>query len=81
MCLQGSEGSVELHEATGSQHDPGVGEYQGSGRQDDRLVSVTTAIGLLLLKSVGRKHKNIILFSLNFLLLSFRTTLVSWAPD
>lgn len=42
MCLQGSEGSVELHEATGSQHDPGVGEYQGSGRQDDRLVSCTT---------------------------------------
>lgn len=42
MCLQGSEGSVELHEATGSQHDTGVGEYQGSGRQDDRLVSCTT---------------------------------------
>lgn len=33
----GSEGSVELHEATGGQHDPGLGEYQGSGRQDDRL--------------------------------------------
>lgn len=43
MCLQGSEGSVELHEATGGQHDPGLGEYQGSGRQDDRLVSCTMA--------------------------------------
>lgn len=43
LCLQGSEGSVELHETTGSQHDPGVGEYQGSGCQDNRLVSLTTA--------------------------------------